>query len=123
MLINCSFAFDDLDLLGVRKGMVFIRGIVSEEDQECVLAIKKRDFNKMFKSWIKEKETFCNNYGYFCGSGGIFYCQGEYFYDTKIIDRECDIDIDNPNWKDKIYKSVVAYKVVSYSEQIDMEHG
>lgn len=122
--MECSFAFDDLDVLGVRSGLVFIRGNVStEEYKECVLAIKKADFNKMFKKWIKEKEEFCKRYDYFCGVGGIFYCIGEYFYDTKIIDAELDIDIDDPNWKDKIYKDAIAYKVISFSEQIEMEHG
>ena len=123
MSVECSFAFDDLNLFGVRNGMVFLRGTQFEGEKECVLAIKKADFNRMFKSWIKEKEDFCKRYDHFCGVGGIFYCQGEYFYDTKIYDRESDVDVDDPNWSDKAYKDAIAYKVISFSEQIDMEHG
>ena len=122
MKIECSFSFDDLNLLGVKSGLIFIRG-VSNNNEDCVLAIKKSHFNKMFKLWLKEKEDFCKRYDHFCGVGGFVYCECEYFYKTKLHDHECGVDVDDPEWSDKVYKSAVAYKVINFSEQIDMEHG
>ena len=124
MNTKCNFSFDNLDLFGIKNGRAFVKGWKHNvEDEECLLAIKKADFNKMIKMWLKEKEDFCKRYDHFCGVGGIVYCEGIHYYDTKIYDDSVDVDIDDPNWKEKMYKPVAVYKIVSFDPQIDMEHG
>ena len=119
---NYAFCFDDLDVLGIRGGRVYVRG-VEDFETPCVLAVKKSTFKKMFSKWLEEKEDFCKRYKEFCGVGGYVYCEVEKWYDTQITNPEADFDIDDPNWKEKMYMPVVAYKVIRVDEHIDMEHG
>ena len=62
-----GFSFDKLNVLGIVGNYVFIEGITNFYDDKCVIKMKKSLFNQTMKLWMKDKQDYCERFGYFCG--------------------------------------------------------
>jgi hypothetical protein len=116
--LECTFYFDDLKVFGGFGEDVHISGYVQETNLECILSINKRTFESMFSLWLTRKLEFCQTWGHYCGVGGYVYCIAEKERETVLHDYQEEGDEFV-----RIDKVVPIYKVVSFDEYIDMEHG
>lgn len=121
-----SFGFDSLDILGAFGNDIYIKGFIyfmdddNKEDTDCVIVISRELFNKAFILWLDSKKDFCERYGHFCGvQGHIDSNDYEEIGNYRIID---EIKIQDENCRDYL-KNVRAFKIISFEEIIDMEHG
>lgn len=118
-----NFSFDELDIIGVMDGRVFVVGwylkeVEGKEDDcefvKCLLAFDRHLFHIALDHWLNDKERLCELWGHFCGVMGRIICtnftklKGEFFIHD--VETEKDVDIE-------------AFQINYVEPGCDMEHG
>ena len=127
MIKNYSFDFDGLNILGGYKDRVHVQGILMEYDEDddtidtiwedIILSINRNMFKYMLDKWLDEKINYCERWNGYCGVLGRINCDVEKDYETWL-----NIYPDDPD-EQPTKKDITVYKVLSFDEYIDMEHG
>ena len=109
-----SFGFDNLDIIGGFKNKVHVVGLkmtYNEDDdygeagfEDCILSIDRKVFHKMLDAWLDDKLSICDYHQHYCGVMGSVRCE------VKQID-------------DITKNDFIVYEVLSWDEDMDMEHG
>ncbi len=125
-VMSVIFGFNNIDILGAFDNDIYIRGFFifnddnNNDDSECVIIIDRELYNKAFILWLDEKKKFCETHGHFCGVMGYI---GSHDFEEvekyKIID---EVKIEEEEEEDYL-KEVRAFRMISFNECIDMEHG
>lgn len=122
--LGIRFSFDNLDILGVFKDKVYLRGtyynVTTEDfkDEICVIVISSKLFHKSLDLWLKDKKNYCENWNHFCGvMGTIEAVKYKELDKTNLL-----VDFDERTEK-CIYKDVRTFEVKSFQNSCDMEHG
>lgn len=138
-VVNVSFDYDRLDILGVFGTRVFVKGTLwkiddddpsTDVDNDCVLVINRTLFLKTVGMWLDEKKRCCEAYNHFCGQMGSLRSDDYDEYEEKDRIRISDtvkmngLDVDTGDWSyENTTKSVRTFKIKSFDDSVDMEHG
>lgn len=99
------FSYDNLKFMGVLAKKVYVRGYYFSKNnvKECILSFDKKLFKQTLNLWIRDKENYCERFGYFCGAMG---------------------SISSNNYtKGKNLGNLELYNIISIDNTTDMEHG
>jgi hypothetical protein len=127
---NVSFDFSCLEILGAFGNDIYVKGSLYPNDgdgidfryydSDCVVAIDRDLFHKAFILWLDRKKDLCELWGHFCGVWEhIDADEYEELNSYKIMD---EVKIEAEEWKDYL-KTVRAFKIISFNENLDMAHG
>jgi hypothetical protein len=109
----------DSEVIGADDEFVYIKEIYEDDDGNyppCVIKVTKEQFMRMISLWIERKAEYYKLWGHFCGVFGNFYSE------DYIKEGEISLLV-NTNRNKPIYKNVPLYKIISFDENCDMEHG
>lgn len=105
------FSYDDLNILGVLKEIIYVKGYYYDNTDErinCILGFTKSLFKDTINLWLKDKEEYCERYNHFCGAMGSIIC----------------INFTITNQEIKYYDEVLPVIIVNTIENTcNMEHG
>jgi hypothetical protein len=117
-----QFSLDNIEILTSIKNNIYLRGSI-DHNEPCVIIISQSLFIKAFKLYLKSKNDLYDVYKHFCGVGGFVNSQD--YIQIGTTNLLIDIEIAEPNRgvDELIYNDVPLYKIKSFDEYIDMEHG
>ena len=105
-IIEITYSFDDLSILGVRGSDVYLKGLYGFKNV-CIIEISKTLFTKSLDLWLEDKKRYCELWGHFCGIMGSIRS-----FDYEKMD---DMNFDG--------QKIKWYRINSIVDFTDMEHG
>jgi hypothetical protein len=126
-----QFSFDDLDILGANKTMVYVKGEHFDDDESnddpipCILVFKRSLMNKALKCWLDDKAIY---------NGEFFGVMGS-VRATNFTEREKErrrATMLDPNAvkddtdEDLAFRTPVPFRtfeITEFDSNTDMEHG
>jgi hypothetical protein len=126
---SVGFSFDDFKILSVMGSDIYIKGYIvfeacfDDSEYDCVIIIDRDLFQKALNVWLDTKKDFCERYKHFCGVQGDIISNDYELVETTyhILDEEKLLNSDEDSGD--FYKNVKGFRVKSFNEDIDMEHG
>jgi hypothetical protein len=116
-----ELGFDPSDkILGVFDEWIYIEGIdhsKGSNEWDCVLAIQRNEFLRIFNIWLDGKKDYCERFNHFCGQMGTA--------DVVKFAKQGTIDINRWNEKKEDYDVLIVplYFVTKVGNQCYFEHG
>lgn len=91
-------------------------------DENCILSIDRKLFQKMQNKWLDEKIDYCERWNHYCGVGGIVYLEEE---DVKELDtwELNDYELDENGESVETTHKASLLEVSSWNGHVDIEHG